>query len=79
MCHVSKNKEGFLNWAIKAGWYPYLKEQYEEAEAMHWRTLQGRRRLGQTTLVSVSHLGLVSESQGKRGEAEALEGHEKAL
>ena len=35
MCHVSKNKEGFLNWAIKAGWYPYLKEQYEEAEAMH--------------------------------------------
>ncbi|CAG8883634.1 unnamed protein product, partial [Penicillium egyptiacum] len=49
--------------------------KYEEAEAIHRRTLQDREKvLGPEhpdTLTSVSNLGSVLESQGKYEEAEA--------
>ncbi|KAH7384380.1 kinesin light chain 1 [Phaeosphaeria sp. MPI-PUGE-AT-0046c] len=62
--------------------------QYEEAEAMHRRALEGREKvLGREhpyTLTSVSQLGLVLARQGQYKEADAinqraLEGREKVL
>ena len=89
--HVTGDAEDVLNQAkiaFSTSWYLYLRGEYKSAEKVVRMSVKAREKvLGPEhpdTLTSVSHLGLVLESQGKYEEAEAmhrrdLEGSEKVL
>ena len=84
--------EGFLQqWTAvlnNAAWYARERANYDEAEQMNRRALDGRKKvLGKEhpdTLTSISNLALVLQDQGKYEQAEqmnrqALDAYEKVL
>ncbi|KAI9764473.1 MAG: hypothetical protein M1840_008399 [Geoglossum simile] len=82
--HVTGDEEDVLNQAkiaFSAGWYLYLRGEYETAEKVVRMSVEvrekvrGREHLD--TLTSVNDLGLILEKRGEYEEAEAM--HRRAL